>query len=93
MVFKLKRFSFSAICQALPKLPVPVLRDTLDLYLRTLLPLLTEEQYQETLKIVSQFGAPGGPGELLQSKLLERSEKTANWVNIALSTQGSDATW
>ena len=78
------RFSFSAIGQALPKLPVPPLGDTLDLYLRTLRPLLTEEQYQETRKIVTQFGAPGGPGELLQSRLLERSKNKANWVNITL---------
>ncbi|XP_059929732.1 choline O-acetyltransferase [Gadus macrocephalus] len=65
---------------ALPKLPLPALGDTLDLYLRTLRPLLTEEQYQETLKIVTTFGAPGGLGELLQRRLLERSENRANWV-------------
>uniref|UniRef100_A0A8C5AVN0 Choline O-acetyltransferase n=1 Tax=Gadus morhua TaxID=8049 RepID=A0A8C5AVN0_GADMO len=77
---KLMRFSCSSVGQALPKLPVPALGDTLDLYLRTLRPLLTEEQYQETLKIVTTFGAPGGLGELLQRRLLERSENRANWV-------------
>ncbi|KAK0140979.1 Choline O-acetyltransferase [Merluccius polli] len=65
---------------SLPKLPVPNLEDTLDLYLRSMRPLLTEEQYKETQKRVTQFGAPGGLGELLQNKLLERRENTANWV-------------
>ncbi|CAL8361214.1 unnamed protein product [Boreogadus saida] len=71
---------------ALPKLPVPALGDTLDLYLRTLRPLLTEEQYQETLKIVTTFGAPGGLGELLQRRLLERSKNRANWGEPSYKT-------
>ena len=32
---------------------------------------------------MQQFGAPGGLGETLQQKLLERQEKTANWVRAA----------
>lgn len=46
--------------------------------------LLTEEQYSKTQKAVKEFGAPGGVGELLQSKLVERREKQANWVNKSL---------
>ncbi|XP_017288320.1 choline O-acetyltransferase isoform X2 [Kryptolebias marmoratus] len=64
----------------LPKLPLPKLQDTLDTYLRCMKHLLTEEQFNKTQKIVTQFGAPGGVGELLQSKLTERREKKANWV-------------
>ncbi|XP_063347457.1 choline O-acetyltransferase [Pelmatolapia mariae] len=65
---------------ALPKLPVPNLKDTLDRYLRCMKHLLTEEQFNKTQNIVTEFGAPGGVGELLQSKLTERSENVANWV-------------
>ncbi|XP_041645949.1 choline O-acetyltransferase [Cheilinus undulatus] len=65
---------------ALPKLPLPALKDTLDMYLRCMEHLLTEEQFKKTKNIVEQFGAPGGVGELLQSKLEERRKNKANWV-------------
>ncbi|XP_071764299.1 choline O-acetyltransferase [Centroberyx gerrardi] len=64
----------------LPKLPVPSLKDTLDVYLRCMKHLVTEEQFNKTQNIVKQFGAPGGVGELLQNKLTERREDKANWV-------------
>eukprot|EP00064_Thunnus_orientalis_P001615 superscaffoldBa00000111_g1618 len=64
----------------LPKLPLPTLKDTLDMYLRCMKHLLTEEQFNKTQNTVKQFGAPGGVGELLQSKLVERRESKANWV-------------
>ncbi|KAF7655919.1 hypothetical protein LDENG_00048450 [Lucifuga dentata] len=66
--------------RALPKLPLPALKDTLDMYLRCMKHLLTEEQFNKTQHAVKQFGAPGGVGELLQSKLMERRQKKANWV-------------
>ncbi|XP_056147418.1 choline O-acetyltransferase [Lampris incognitus] len=64
----------------LPKLPLPALKDTLEVYLRCLEHLLPEEQFQRTRDVVQRFGAPGGVGELLQSKLAERRETRANWV-------------
>lgn len=67
--------------QGLPKLPLPALEDTLDIYLRCMKHLLTEEQFNKTQNVVKQFGAPGGVGKLLQSKLMERRENKANWVN------------
>lgn len=67
--------------QGLPKLPLPALEDTLDMYLRCMKHLLTEEQFNKTQNVVKQFGAPGGVGKLLQSKLVERRENKANWVN------------
>ncbi|XP_061546793.1 choline O-acetyltransferase [Phycodurus eques] len=63
-----------------PKLPLPVLKDTLDTYLRCVKHLLTDEHFRKTQEAVKRFGAPGGLGELLQCKLLERREKKANWV-------------
>lgn len=73
--------------QGLPKLPLPALKDTLDTYLKCMKHLLTEEQFNKTQNTVKQFGAPGGVGELLQSKLTERRENKANWVNLVRNTQ------
>ncbi|XP_044033962.1 choline O-acetyltransferase-like [Siniperca chuatsi] len=66
--------------QVLPKVPVPPLKQTLDTYLKCVQHLVKEEQFQKTKAIVEKFGAPGGVGEVLQKKLLERSDKTTNWV-------------
>ncbi|XP_042161789.1 choline O-acetyltransferase-like [Oncorhynchus tshawytscha] len=64
----------------LPKVPVPPLKQTLDMYLTSIKHLVKEEQYQKTKSIVEKFGEPGGTGELLQEKLLEKSINTHNWV-------------
>ncbi|XP_053197508.1 choline O-acetyltransferase-like [Scomber japonicus] len=66
--------------QALPKVPVPPLKQTLDMYLKCVQHLVKEEQFKKTKAIVEKFGAPGGTGEVLQKKLLERRDKTTNWV-------------
>ncbi|XP_028990285.1 choline O-acetyltransferase-like [Betta splendens] len=66
--------------QALPKVPVPPLKQTLDTYLKCVQHLVTQEQFRKTKVIVEKFGAPGGVGEVLQKKLLERRDKTTNWV-------------
>ncbi|XP_034564347.1 choline O-acetyltransferase-like [Notolabrus celidotus] len=66
--------------QVLPKVPVPPLKQTLDTYLKCVQPLVKEEQFKKTKAIVEKFGATGGIGEMLQKKLLERREKTNNWV-------------
>ncbi|KAM5322959.1 choline O-acetyltransferase isoform 2-T2 [Glossophaga mutica] len=67
--------------EGLPKLPVPPLQQTLATYLRCMQHLVPKEQFRRSQAIVQQFGAPGGLGETLQQKLLERQEKTANWVS------------
>ncbi|XP_051503513.1 choline O-acetyltransferase-like isoform X1 [Myxocyprinus asiaticus] len=64
----------------LPKLPVPPLQQTLDKYLKCMSHLVPDEEFRKTKTIVEKFGAPGGMGEFLQRKLLERSERKANWV-------------
>ncbi|XP_059180700.1 choline O-acetyltransferase-like [Centropristis striata] len=66
--------------QMLPKVPVPPLKQTLDTYLKCVQHLVKEEQFKKTKAIVEKFGAPGGVGEVLQKKLLERRDKTDNWV-------------
>lgn len=66
--------------QVLPKVPVPPLKQTLDTYLRCVQHLIDEKQFGKTKAIVEKFGGPGGVGEVLQKKLLERRDKTSNWV-------------
>ncbi|KAK1164571.1 choline O-acetyltransferase-like [Acipenser oxyrinchus oxyrinchus] len=64
----------------LPKLPVPALQKTTDMYLKCMKHLVTEEEFKRTKAIVEKFRAPGGTGEFLQQKLLEKREKMQNWV-------------
>lgn len=64
----------------LPKLPVPPLKQTLETYLKCVQHLVNEDQFLKTKAVVEKFGAPGGAGEILQKKLLERRDKTDNWV-------------
>uniref|UniRef100_A0AAQ5Z3G0 Choline O-acetyltransferase n=1 Tax=Amphiprion ocellaris TaxID=80972 RepID=A0AAQ5Z3G0_AMPOC len=66
--------------QVLPKVPVPPLKQTLDTYLKCVQHLVKEQQFKKTKAIVEKFGAPGGVGEVLQKKLVERRDKTTNWV-------------
>lgn len=77
----------NSVFQELPKLPVPPLQQTLSTYLRCMQHLVPAEQFKRSQAIVQRFGAPGGLGETLQQKLLERQEKTANWVRVAESGQ------
>ncbi|MBN3272662.1 CLAT acetyltransferase, partial [Polyodon spathula] len=50
------------------------------MYLKCMKHLVTEEEFKRTKAIVEKFTAPGGTGEFLQQKLLEKREKTDNWV-------------
>jgi carnitine O-acetyltransferase len=69
----------------LPRFPVPPLQQTMDKYLKAVKPLVDEEDYINTKKIVEEFRKPGGLGEKLHEKLLERARVTDNWVSKFLS--------
>ncbi|CAG13320.1 unnamed protein product, partial [Tetraodon nigroviridis] len=64
----------------LPKVPVPPLKQTLDTYLKCVQHLVDEDQFLKTKAVVEKFRTPGGAGETLQKKLLERRDKMDNWV-------------
>nr|CAG4646179.1 EOG090X04D9 [Macrothrix elegans] len=65
----------------LPPLPVPKLSVTLEQYLRTVKPLLTDEDFLKTEQIVKDFGAPGGVGQKLQQLLEQKGSKEDNWLS------------
>ena len=40
------------------------------------------EEFEATKRIVAEFGKPGGVGEQLQKKLLERADARESWVSF-----------
>lgn len=66
----------------LSKLPIPDLEDTCDKFLEWVQPLLTQNQFHKTQKIVSEFVSKDGQGLKLQGAFVEYVEKNqlANWA-------------
>lgn len=64
----------------LPNLPVPPLEQTMEKYITALEPLLFDNEYENTKKVVADFKKTGGVGEQLQNKLLEKASKSDNWL-------------
>ena len=69
----------------LPALPLPSLKNTLDLYLQSLAPFLTSDELEKKRKIVQEFG--DNEGQILHEKLLQRSSEKKNWVNSSLTNR------
>ncbi|KLU82646.1 carnitine O-acetyltransferase [Magnaporthiopsis poae ATCC 64411] len=67
---------------SLPRLPVPTLEETASRYLRTLKPLLSKAELENSTKAVQEFIKPGGAGAKLQEKLVARREdpEHRNWL-------------
>lgn len=67
---------------SLPRLPVPTLEETASRYLKSLHPLLSQQEYEASKKAVEAFISPNGPGHTLQKRLQERREdpKHKNWL-------------
>ena len=66
----------------LPRLPVPPLDGTLELYLALMEPVVSAKQMEKTRRIVTDFAKPGGVGEAIQKKLEEIAETKENWVSF-----------
>ncbi|KAJ5172869.1 hypothetical protein N7492_005462 [Penicillium capsulatum] len=67
---------------SLPHLPVPALEETAARYLKSVHAVVSESEYQHTKKGVEDFVRPGGIGETLQKRLLERAANPniKNWL-------------
>jgi carnitine O-octanoyltransferase len=63
----------------LPSLPVPPLHHTLNRYLDSVKPFVTEDELAATAFLVSEF--ENGVGKELQAKLMERAKHKRNWVS------------
>lgn len=70
-----RTFQFEA---SLPSLPLPTLKDTLDLYLDSVQPHVSPEELQETRAVVDRFAAGIGPH--LQRRLQDRQAQKRNWL-------------
>ncbi|CAG8458610.1 2849_t:CDS:2 [Acaulospora morrowiae] len=68
--------------KSLPRLPVPALSETLEKYLKSVKPLVNEEEFAKTVAAVTEFQKPGGIGEELQRRLLEKANNpnVINWL-------------
>lgn len=64
--------------QNLPQLPVPQLSQTLDKYLKTVKPFLTDKEFMTTIECVKKF--PQENGQKLQEFLVERAKNTESWL-------------
>ncbi|PGG95987.1 hypothetical protein AJ79_09778 [Helicocarpus griseus UAMH5409] len=68
----------------LPALPLPTLEDTMERYLASARPFAeSNSEMQVTSECIRRFLADDGLGQILQSRLLDRQEKspTANWLH------------
>ncbi|XP_032997589.1 carnitine O-acetyltransferase-like isoform X1 [Lacerta agilis] len=64
----------------LPRQPLPSLAETTARYLRSLEPLVSPEELEQTQKLLAEFGVPGGDGERLQARLQRRADRMENWI-------------
>ena len=68
------------LTKPLPKLPLPELDSTLEKYLRCVKPIISEEAYANTERIIQEFAKPGGDGQKLQAIIQQAAEEKDNWV-------------
>ncbi|RHZ56868.1 hypothetical protein Glove_396g10 [Diversispora epigaea] len=65
-----------------PRQPIPTLHETLDRYKKTLIPLLSTEEYNNAIIAVDEF-MRNGIGEILQGRLYELDKvEPYNWIEI-----------
>jgi len=69
--------------ESLPRLPVPTLDQTAKRYLKSLHPLLSQTEYEQSKKAVEAFIAPGSLGHTLQKRLTDRRDEPQfkNWLS------------
>ncbi|KAL9114517.1 MAG: hypothetical protein Q9227_001598 [Pyrenula ochraceoflavens] len=67
---------------SLPRLPVPTLEETAKRYLKSVHPLLNQDEYKNTEAAVKEFLKEGGQGQTLQKRLIARREdpQIRNWI-------------
>ncbi|KAK9464923.1 acyltransferase ChoActase/COT/CPT [Lipomyces arxii] len=68
--------------ESLPRLPVPSLKDTAAVYLKSVHPIVSPEQFRNTVNVVQKFISDQGEGPALQKRLLAKATdpNVKNWV-------------
>ncbi|KAJ8921098.1 hypothetical protein NQ315_015896 [Exocentrus adspersus] len=64
----------------LPLLPVPKLNQTIEKYIKSVTPFLTETELRDTKKILEEFSSENGIGTKLQKLLVEKAQSSENWL-------------
>mmetsp|Transcript_11703 Transcript_11703/g.13575 ORF Transcript_11703/g.13575 Transcript_11703/m.13575 type:complete len:636 (-) Transcript_11703:142-2049(-) len=64
------------------RLPVPKLKDSIELYLSSVIPHLSAQELENTKRAAADFVKPGGLGETLQKRLEDRaaSKPNTSWL-------------
>uniref|UniRef100_A0A670I5Z1 Choline/carnitine acyltransferase domain-containing protein n=1 Tax=Podarcis muralis TaxID=64176 RepID=A0A670I5Z1_PODMU len=75
-----RTFFMHASSFPLPRQPLPSLAETTARYLRSLEPLVSPEELEQTQQLLAEFGVPGGEGERLQARLQRRADRMENWI-------------
>lgn len=60
--------------KSLPRLPIPELKDTLARYQAAVEPIVSTEEFQDTVGAIEEFGAKGGMGEQVHAALKARDD-------------------
>lgn len=64
----------------LPRLPVPKLGQTIEKYVKTVTPFLSENELKNTQRLLKEFSSENGIGPTLQQLLVKRAENSENWL-------------
>lgn len=64
----------------LPRLPVPSLSQTIDKYVKSVTPFLTEDELKNTTNILREFSSENGIGTKLQRLLVQKANSEENWL-------------
>lgn len=64
----------------LPRLPVPTLNQTIDKYVKSVTPFLTNDELKKTKHLLQDFNSEGGIGPKLQRLLIQKANIEENWL-------------